>query len=71
MLKHKIEIFLKKASNDMLYNFKLLWQLNSIKSSRAHSRANWLQEERDRDGSQNVGFFLQPVDVAVCLRRFY
>jgi hypothetical protein len=25
----------------------------------------------DRDGSGNVGFFLQPIDAAVCPRRFY
>jgi hypothetical protein len=76
----------------------------SIKSSRAQSRVNWLQEETDvsgticphhqgfdvtvhperslyrgnqsrqnlddgdRDGSRNVGFFLQPIDAAVCPR---
>jgi hypothetical protein len=104
-------------------------QTDSIKSSRAHSRVNWLQKEidvsgnisvpiirvvcdsslyiparaqyhattqaistvtgqvyrgnawgiqshhnpddRDRDSSRNVGFFLQPIDAAVCSRRFY
>jgi hypothetical protein len=28
-------------------------------------------DDGDRDSSRNVGFYLQPIDVAVCLRRFY
>jgi hypothetical protein len=73
-----------------------------IKSSRAHSRVNWLQvqtdvsgtisvpiirvvmssqswwwgchhnpDDGDRDSSRNVGSYLQPIDAAVCPRRFY
>jgi hypothetical protein len=28
-------------------------------------------DDGDGDSSQNVGFYLQPIDAAVCLRRFY
>jgi hypothetical protein len=57
-----------------MYNLKLSRRLNSIKSSREHSRVNWLQEETDvsgTDGSRNFDFFLQLIDAAVCPRRFY
>jgi hypothetical protein len=35
----------------VLYNLNLSWQLNSIKSSRAHSRVSWLQVETDVSGT--------------------
>jgi hypothetical protein len=65
-----------------IYNLKLSRRLNSTKSSRAHSRVNWLQVETDVSGTISVpiirvvmscyvGFYLQPIDAAVCLRRFY
>jgi hypothetical protein len=28
-------------------------------------------DDGDRDSSRNVGFFLHPIDAAVCPRRFY
>jgi hypothetical protein len=34
-----------------IYNLKLSRRLNSIKSSQAHSRVNWLQEETDVSGT--------------------
>jgi hypothetical protein len=37
-----------------IYNLKLSRQLNSIKSSRAHSRFNWLQVETDVSGTISV-----------------
>jgi hypothetical protein len=53
----------------MLYNLKLSRRLNSVKSSRAHSRIIILM--MGTDGSRNVGLFLQPIDASVCPRRFY
>jgi hypothetical protein len=28
-------------------------------------------DDGDRGSSRNIGFYLQPIDVAVCLKRFY
>jgi hypothetical protein len=60
---------------------------SSIKYSRAHSLVNWLQVETDvsgnlsphhqgcddgdRDSSRHGGFYLQPIDAAMCPRIFY
>jgi hypothetical protein len=39
---------------ETVHDLKLSRQLNSIKSSRARSRVNWLQEETDVSGTISV-----------------
>jgi hypothetical protein len=37
----------ERKYSQLIYNLKLSWRLNSVKSSRAHSRVNWCPVETD------------------------
>jgi hypothetical protein len=72
----------KQQTVFIICNLKLPRRLNSIKSSRAQLIAgrnrrfgNCLCPHHQgcdhKDSSRNVGFYLQPINAAVCPRRFY